>query len=147
MTTNEETRIEEHNGKKYVLEAVEYQKKGVGLAPTLAIEGESADDQLDFLLQTYGSALIVSKFERQNKQDAKNAVRGKFNKDKVSATTIINAQASGELTIEMMASAKKDYDAGKYDHNWTKCCAAQLGLGEDALAHADSTHIHWDCAK
>ena len=140
-TTNEKPLVEVHDGVEYELEPVHYKTKCVGLAPTQAYDG------LEAMLEKMDDNAVFALAIRQLKQDVKNAVRAKYNKDNVSATTIINAQASGELTIEMMQAAKKDYDAGKYEHNWTRCCAAQLGLGDDALAKANPSHIHWDCAR
>ena len=145
--TTKEVLTEMREGVEYDLSPVEHKKVGVGFAPTKTVQGDTDDDKLEWLTTEYGSAPIVKCFVRQNKSDAMNNVRGKYNKDKVSATTIINAQKTGEMTTEMFIAAKKDYDANKYDHNWTKCCSVQLGIGDDALDKADATHKHWDCAR
>ena len=142
--TTKEIRVEEREGLKYELEAVHCKSKCVGLAPTQTFDGV-ADDVLEKLLEVYGSDRIVACFTRQIKQDAKNLVRAKFNKDKVSATTVINAIGAGLITPEQQQQAVVEMNAGKYK-TFTDACAAYLGVGEDALKNIDSEHIHWDCA-
>ena len=141
MATTKDHLVEVHDGVEYELEPTHYKSKCVGFAPTRSFDSDEE------MLEHYGLSDLCAAAGRQKKQDAKNAVRGKYNKDKVSATTIINAQKTGEMTTEMFIAAKKDYDANKYDHNWTKCCSVQLGIGDDALDKADATHKHWDCAR
>jgi hypothetical protein len=142
MATTKEVRIEvSPSGVECAVEETRFKGRCVGLAPT---RNFTTDEEM---LEHYKLSGLCALATRQLKQDAKNAVRAKYQRDQVSATTIINAQASGEMTPEMIAAAKADYDAGKYEHNWTRCCAVQLGLGDDALAKADPRHIHWDCIK
>ena len=135
----------EKDGAVYECTSVRHKGKNVGFAPTKIPQGESFDDQLEWLTDEKGSKCIVKCFVRQLKQDAMNAVRAKYNKDKVSATTVINAIGSGDITAEMQKKAVEEMTAGKYK-TFTDACAAYLGIGEDALKNADSKHIHWDCA-
>lgn len=136
----------ERDGVKYSCTSVRHKGKNVGFAPSRIPQGELFDDQLEWLTNEYGSEAIVKCFDRQIKQDAMNAVRGKFNKDKVSATTVINAIGDGRITAEMQQKAVKEMKAGIHK-TFTDACATYLGIGEDALKNADAAHIHWDCAK
>ena len=146
--TTKEIRVEEHGEYRYELEPVHYKSKCVGLAATKTAPDDhvSPDDHMDWLLNEYGVEAVVNCFSRQLKQDVKNAVRGKYNKDKVSATTMINAIGAGLITPEQQQQAVLEMNAGKYK-TFTDACAAYLGIGEDALKNADPEHIHWDCAK
>ena len=144
--TTKEIRVEEREGVEYELSPVEHAKKGVGLAPTKIPQGDTEDDKLEWLTNEYGAGAIVACFGRQLKQDSMNAVRGKYNKDKVTASTINRAIGDGTMTTEMIEQANKDFKDGK-GKNWTTCAAAIIGFGEDALKNADPEHIHWDCAK
>ncbi len=136
----------ERNGVKYSCQAVRHKGKNVGFAPAKTAQGKSSDDQLEWLTNKYGSKDIVACFTRQLKQDVMNAVRAKYSKDKVSATTVINAIGNGTITVEMQQKAVEEMAAGKYK-TFTDACAAYLGIGEGALKNADPKHIHWDCAK
>ena len=132
-----ETQIIEKDGVSYELEQVRYKSQVVGLAPTMLLDDDS-------MVKQYGLADICELARRQIKQDAKNQVRAKYNKDKVSATTVINAIGSGDITPEQQAQAVKDMTAGKAK-NFTEACARFLGIGEDALKDVKPTHVHWDC--
>jgi hypothetical protein len=134
------------DGIEYSCVPVRHKFKVVGFAPTKVPQGETYDDQLEYLTNEYGSESIVKCFVRQNKQDAMNDVRAKYNKDKVSATTVINAIGSGAITPEMQQKAADEVKSGKYK-TFTDACAAYIGVGEDALKNADPEHIHWDCAR
>lgn len=148
MATIKEVLTETRDGVEYELEAVHYKGKCVGLAPTkkFIADGVEWDDVLEKLIEAYHSADVAMSFTRQLKQDVKNIVRAKFNKDKVSATTVINAIGSGAITAEMQTKAVEEMRSGKYK-TFTDACAAYLGIGEDALKNADAEHIHWDCAR
>jgi hypothetical protein len=89
---------------------------------------------------------IIELARRQLKQDAKNAVRAKYNKDKVTASMALNAIASGELSPDDIETANKALADGSAK-SFTDACAKLLGIGEDALKNADASHIHWDCAR
>ena len=145
-----EVLTETREGVEYELTAVKHGKpaKCVGLAPTKQSPANvvSPDDILDWMLTEYGAEAIVKCFDRQNKQDVKNIVRGKYNKDKVSAATVINAIGDGRITAEMQQKAVKEVAAGKHK-TFTDACATYLGIGEDALKNADPKHIHWNCAR
>jgi len=140
MATTKEPLVEVRDGIEYELEAVHYKSKCVGLAPTRSFDDDES------MLEHYGLADLCSLATRQLKQDVKNAVRAKYNKDKVSATTVINAIGAGTITPEMQQQAVVEMQAGKYK-TFTDACAAYLGIGEDALKNADPSHVHWDCAK
>ena len=147
-TTNEKPLVEVHDGVEYRLAAVKTGKpaKCVGLAPTKVIQGDTDDDKLEWLTNEYGSKVIVECFERKNIQDAENAVRGKYNKDKVTPTQMYGAIASGQLTPEMQREAWDQVGLGKYK-DFTEACCAMIGFGEAALDKANPSHIHWDCAR
>ena len=135
-----ETRVEEHEGVEYELEPTKYKSRCVGLAPTRSFK---TDEEM---LEHYGLPALCALAGRQLKQDAKNAVRGKFNKDKVSASAVVKAIGSGVLTSEDVEMAALDVREGRYK-TFTDACAARMGIGEDALENANPEHIHWDCAK
>ena len=140
MATTKEPLVEVHDGVEYELEPVKYKSKCVGLAPTRVFDDDES------MLEHYGLSVLCSLAGRQLKQDAKNTVRAKYNKDKVSATTVINAIGAGTITPEMQQKAVELMKAGKHK-TFTDACAAFLGIGEDALKNADPSHIHWDCAR
>lgn len=139
------TKTVEKDGVQYVCNPVRHKSKNVGFAPTKMPQGDNYDDQLEWLTNEYGSDAIVKCFVRQNKQDAMNAVRAKYNKDKVSASAVLKAIGTGALTPEDIAAATEEMTAGK--GAFTDLCAARLGIGEDALKNADPKHVHWDCAQ
>ena len=139
--------VEVHGEHEYELEPVHYKGKCVGLAPTKMIIGKSSDDALEWLTNEYGSEAIVGCFTRQLKQDVKNTVRAKYNKDKVTASAVIKACNSGQVSPEEYAEAWKQTQAGKYKDLTTAICTLYLGTGEDALKNADPSHKHWDCAR
>lgn len=141
-----DAKIVKKDGIEYRCTSVRHKGRNVGFAPTKKPVGDSYDDELEWLTNDYGSESIVKCFVRQNAQDAMNMVRAKYNKDKVSATAVINAIGAGLITAEMQTKAVEGMKAGKYK-TFTDACATYLGIGEDALKNADSEHIHWDCAK
>ena len=136
--------VTERNGIQYKCSCVRYKSKNVGLAPVRILKGENADDKLEDAIEVYGSAHVVKQLERANTTDSMNQVRAKFNKDKVSATTVINAIGSGLITAEQQIEAVADMNSGKAK-NFTDACARFLGIGEDALKDVEPTHVHWDC--
>lgn len=139
MATTKEPLVEVRDGIEYELEAVHYKSKCVGLAPTRCFDDDES------MLEHYGLSDLCSLAKRQLKQDGKNAVRAKYNKDKVSASAVLKAIGAGELSPEDIELATVDMKAGK--GTFTDLCAARLGVGEDALKNADPSHVHWDCAK
>ena len=144
-----EVLTEVHGEYRYELEPVHHgkPKKCVGLAPTKQAPADvhSPDDILDWMLNEYGAEAIVKCFDRQLKQDVKNNVRAKFNKDKVTATMANNAINDGRITPDQIVEATEIMKSGKM--NFTEAITTFLGVGEDALKNADATHIHWDCAR
>ena len=148
MTTTKEPLVEVRDGKEYELFPVHHKGKCVGLAPVRSytdIDAAEAEAETPEARKAFREWLFTCGM-RQAAQDAMNAVRAKYNKDKVSATTVINAIGAGIITPEMQQQAVEEMNAGKYK-TFTDACAAYLGIGEDALKNADSSHIHWDCAR
>lgn len=134
-----ETQIVERDGVSYEVEPVRYKTQCVGLAATRLLDDKE-------MVEQYTLAAICELARRQKKQDAKNSVRAKFNRDKVSATAVINAIGTGQITTEMQAKAVELMNKSAGAMNFTEACSRFLGIGEDALKDADPTHIHWDCA-
>jgi len=131
----------ERDGVTYWLDSVKTASKNVGFAPT------KVRVDLDALLADLLPEAICNLANRQLRTDAKNLVRPKFSKDKVTPKVIENAINAGTMTEEMLRAAMKDFTDGKYEHNWTNCCAAQLNLGKGALENVNEETIHWDCVK
>ena len=127
----------------YWVKPVHTNKTCVGLSPV------KVRKDLDEILADFSSEAITEFVNRQLITDAENAVRGKYNRDKVNATTVINLIGTGALTPEMQDIANKDWqsDAPGHSKDFTAACAKLLGLGKDALKNANPKQIHWDCVK
>jgi len=148
MTTKKPL-VEVRDGIEYDLYPVHHgkPKKCVGLAP---VKRYKDMDELEASADSPKAKKAIREWlftcgMRQAAQDVMNTVRGKYNKDKVTASTVQNAMNSGELTPDQIKQATDEMVAGK--GNFTECAAAILGLGQDALKNADPSHIHWDCAR
>lgn len=127
----DKTKVEVRDEVEYFCTPVKHQSKQVGYAPRRKLV------DLDEMLELFTPEEIFKLADRQFATDGKNKVRGKFTKDKIKASTILDAIANGTLkTDAIMAEAEaKGID-------FTKAGAALLGIGKDA--EIKSEKIHWD---
>ena len=131
-----DAKIETWDGVEYECEEVHYKAHCVGYAPTKAM----AD--LDDMLGSIEPEDVFVLAKRQLKQDAKNAVRKKF-QTKLSAGIVNKAIEDGRLVDKDVVSAIQLAKDGKFK-NWTEACMVKLGLGVAALDKVDPKKIHWD---
>jgi hypothetical protein len=131
-TKKGEYELIERDGVKYEIADVQSGKKVVGRAPTRSYD--TPQDMLDDI----GPEVMFSLAIRQIRQDHANAVRAKFNKDKVSASTVtkeIGTDAKKLIKVSEFMKAHPDVD-------FTEAACATLGLGPSAKP--DENRIHWD---
>lgn len=124
MSNRKEVQIVERDGVRYVIEPVRWSGKIVGFAPTL--EEPNFDEEK-----------LKSLAIRQYKQDSKNVVRGKYSKEKVTASAALKAIANREIDTEeiMKVSEQKNL-------TFTDAAGVLMGIGKDAKI--DPEKIHWD---
>ena len=131
MTKDEKTRVEVRDGVEYACTPVTHDKKQVGYAPRR--KTADLDEMLDFL----SPEKIHSLADRQLDTDTKNAVRGKYLRDAVKATGVINGLNKGTLK---MADIERLMQVEKL--GFVQAGAKLLGVGKDAKIEPDK--IHWD---
>ena len=132
----------EKDGVLYWVQKVHTQGKTVGFAPT------KVRKDLDELLADMEPEVICELACRQLREDSKNAVRPKYNKDKVKPADVLAAIGDGRLTAEMQIKANEMWqEANSAYKNFTEACGKLLGLGAGAIEDVDETQVHWDCVK
>ena len=149
MTTTKEPLVEVRDGKEYELFPVHHKGKCIGLAPVRSytdIDAAEAEAETPEARKAFREWLFTCGM-RQAAQDVMNAVRAKYNKDKVTASTVIKACNNGDVSPEQYQESWDAVGAGTYKDLTTAICTMWLSLGEDAFKKADPTHIHWDCAR
>ena len=135
MTKEEKTRVEMRveNGVnvEYLCSPVRHGGAQVGYAPRRKMV------DLDEMLGVLSPEKIYSLADRQLDQDMKNAVRAKFTKDKVKASSVVNALASGEISVEQINEIVRVKGL-----TFTDAAASLMGVGKDAKV--EPYKIHWD---
>ena len=132
----------EKDGVNYWIQKVRTLGKVVGFAPT------KIRSTLEGLKEDFSDQEIVELACRQLREDSKNAVRPKYNKDKIKASSVIAAWQDGTLTAEMQAEANKLWQEPNAScKDFTEACGKLLGLGAGAIEDVDETQVHWDCVK
>ena len=125
--------IVEKDGQSFRCEEVRHEGQVVGLAPTLDFTG-SFSEILEEMVQVFDDEQVVKWALRQMREEAKNKVRAKCNRDKVPDSVLLKASYNGEVDMkEIVKLPEKDR---------RKAIIKQLGLGKEAKP--DATEVHWD---
>ena len=135
MASAARVRHEQRDGVNYVCEPVECNDKQVGYAPTIDW-GEVTDATLDEMVAIFGAKQVATDAIRQQKQDAKNHVRAKYQKGVLSAKIILEAIVSGRITTTDIAKVQAEQNC-----TMEKAGSILLGVGTGT---PDSEQIHWD---
>lgn len=126
-----ESRTETKDGINYELAKVMHDGKQVGFAPTRVFE---TDEEM---LEHLGIEILCSLAIRQYRQDAKNAVRAKFNKGKVTPAAAMKFMESNP---DKVAEISRVCVVEKI--SLVEACEKSMGVGENAKPDAEK--IHWD---
>ena len=135
MASAARVRHEQRDGVSYVCEPVECDGKQVGYAPTIDW-GEVTDTTLDEIVAVFGAKQVATDAIRQQKQDAKNHVRAKYQKGVLSAKAILDAVMSGRITTTDIAKVQADQNC-----TMERAGSILLGVGTGT---PDPEQIHWD---
>ena len=135
MTKEEKTRVgvRSENGVEvaYTFSPVRHGGNQVGYSPRRSFD---TDEEM---LEYFGLPILCSLADRQKDQDGKNAVRAKFTKDKVKASSVVNALAAGEISVEQINEVVRVKGL-----SFTDAAASLMGIGKEAKVEPNK--VHWD---
>jgi len=128
--------VVQKDGVDYRVEEVRHEGVCVGLAPTLQFDG-SPPSALQAMIDVFSDETVLRLALRQMREEAKNKVRSKFLKEKVSDSVVLKAIVNGEVDLKAVDKMAQTESISK-----RKAVVKMLGLGKESKP--DAKKVHWD---